>query len=219
MGNDHNCQHSRNGFTSSMGRLLCCTILTILILCGIIALILYLVYRPSKPHFAISGVAVYQLTTTSTNSTTTITTTPAATNSIISNLQFTVLSHNPNHRSSILYDHLSSYVTYRNQAITQPVSLPMLFQEKQGEVALSPVMGSFTPVPVSGDVVTGLMSDEGYGVVGLRLVIIGKLRYKSGPFRSVWYGFFVRCDVLIGLRKGCSGQVPILGAPECDVDV
>ncbi|KAM0945553.1 hypothetical protein DsansV1_C10g0103921 [Dioscorea sansibarensis] len=216
MGNDHNCQHSRHGISSSMPRLLCCTILIFLIFCGIIALILYLVYRPSKPHFAISGVAVYQLMTTTTTTNFTITT--AATNSIISNLQFTILSRNPNRRSSILYDHLSSYVTYRNQAITQPVSLPMLFQEKQGEVALSPVMGSLTPVPVSGDVATGLMNDEGYGVVGLRLVIIGKLRYKSGPFRSVWYGFFVRCDVLIGLRKGCSGQVPILGAPECDVD-
>ncbi|KAJ0964224.1 hypothetical protein J5N97_029346 [Dioscorea zingiberensis] len=213
------CEHKRSmGIISSyspsspLSRLLCYTVLTILILAGIIALILYLVYHPSKPHFVVSGVAVYQLTNTNTTS-------PVTSTAITASLQFTLLSRNPNRRSSILYDRLSSYVTYKNQAITQPAPLPVLFLEKQGEVAMSPVMGGSAPLPVSADVAAGLMGDEAYGVVGLRLVVIGRMRYKSGPFRSGWYSIYVRCDVLIALRKGCSGQVPLLGAPECAVDV
>ncbi|KAJ6822232.1 NDR1/HIN1-like protein 1 [Iris pallida] len=200
----------RYGPSSATGRLLCYAMATILVLCGIIALVLYLVYRPSKPHFSVLGAAVYQLSNASSAS-------PAT--AVTTSMQFTIALRNPNERASIHYDRLSAYISYRDQAITPPVPLPPLFQEKDSNLAVSPVLGG-EAVPVSTEVAAGLMTDEAYGVVGMRLVMLGRLRYKSGPFRSEWYGMYVRCDMLVGLKKGVSGQVPLLGGtPDCDADI
>lgn len=85
-------------------------------------------------------------------------------------------------------------------------------------MSLSPVIGG-TPLPVSLEVTNGLMVDEAYGVVGLKLVFVGRLRWKAGAIRTAHYGLYVKCDVLMGLKKGFVGQVPLLGTPACDVDI
>lgn len=74
-------------------------------------------------------------------------------------------------------------------------------------------------MPVSVEVSNGLVADEAYGVVGLKLVFLGRLRWKTGAIRTAHYGLYVKCDILMGLKKGFVGQVPLLGAPACDVDV
>ncbi|KAG1359074.1 NDR1/HIN1-like protein 12 [Cocos nucifera] len=187
-------------------RLFCTILVTIFLLTGIIVLIVYLVYRPSKPHFTITGATVFQLSNSSTQP-----------NALSTSMQFTLVSHNPNERSSILYDHLSAYVSYRNQPITPPADLPPLLQDRASSVAMSPVLGGGF-VPVSGDVASGLLTDQAYGVVNLRVVLMGRLRYRSGPFRSGWYNMYVRCDILVGIRKGVTGPVPLINEPECNVD-
>lgn len=85
-------------------------------------------------------------------------------------------------------------------------------------VSMSPVIGG-APVPVSPDVSNGLVMDEAYGVVGMKLIIQGKLRWKTGAVRTAHYGIYVKCDLMMGLKKGFSGQVPLLGAPVCGVDI
>ncbi|KAI3449311.1 hypothetical protein Pfo_005976 [Paulownia fortunei] len=186
-------------------RALCTFIIIFLVLAGITALTVWLVYRPHKPKFRVVSAAVYELNATS----------PTL---ISTTMQFTVVTRNPNKRVSIIYDHLSAFVSYKNQAITPPVILPPLFHETKSTVALSPVLGGIT-VPVAGEVVNELVMDEAYGVVGLRLVLRGKLRYKAGAIRSGRYGIYVRCDLLVGLKKGFVGQLPLLGSPACTVDV
>lgn len=74
-------------------------------------------------------------------------------------------------------------------------------------------------MPVSVEVSNGLMLDEAYGVVGLKLVFLGRLRWKAGTIRSAHYGFYGKCDVLISLKKGVVGQVPLLGTPPCYIDI
>lgn len=200
----------RYGPSNALGRLICCTLFAILILSGIVALILYLVYRPSKPHFSILSASVFQLSNASNAS-------PAT--AVSTSMQFTISIRNPNDRASIRYDQLSAYVTYKDQAITPPVQLPSLFQEEDSSVAVSPVIGGEV-VPVSADVAAGLMTDENYGVVSMRLVLLGRLKYKSGPFKSQWYAMYVRCDMLLGIKKGVAGQVPLLGGtPGCDAKI
>ncbi|KAK6142649.1 hypothetical protein DH2020_022997 [Rehmannia glutinosa] len=132
---------------------------------------------------------------------------------------FTVVTRNPNRRVSFSYDHFSAIVSYRNQAITPPVVLPPLFHETKSTVALSPVLGGIT-VPVAAEVVNQLVMEEDYnGVVGLRLVLTGRMRYKAGAIKSRRYGVYVRCDLLVGLKRGFVGQLPLLGSPACRVDV
>ncbi|MCL7044640.1 hypothetical protein MKW94_014089 [Papaver nudicaule] len=188
-------------------RLICSVILIFLLLAGITTLIVWLVYRPHKPRFTVVGAAIYELNTTAQSVMTTT-------------MQFTIVTRNPNRRVSIFYDRLSAYVSYRNQAITPAVMLPDLFHDKKSTVALAPVLGGGgVAVPVSLEVVNGLVMDEAYGVVGLRLVLMGRLRWKAGAIRSAKYRVIVKCDVLVGFKKGLLGQVPLLGSPGCDVAV
>lgn len=186
-------------------RALCTLIIIFLVLAGITALTVWLVYRPHKPKFRVVSAAVYELNATS----------PPF---ISATMQFTVVTRNPNKRVSIFYDHLSAFVSYKNQAITPPVILPPLYHETKSTVALSPLLGGAT-VPVAAEVVNALVMDQAYGAVGLRLVFTGKLRYKAGAIRSGRYGIYVRCDLLVGLKKGFVGQLPLLGSPACAVDV
>lgn len=184
-----------------------CLGLLLLLLAGITALVLYLVYRPTKPRFAVVAAAIYELNSTYS----------AAPTSVTASLQFTVLIRNSNARSSIAYDQLAAYVTNRGEAITPPVPLPPLFQDRDSTVAVSPVLGGVA-VPVSSGVAGGLVADQAYGAVALRLLVMGRLRYKAGPFYSAWTHVVARCGLLVGIRRGVPGQVPLLGSPYCDVD-
>lgn len=183
----------------------CAAITTIIIVVVLIVLILWLVYRPSKPQFMVVGAASYGVNFSG----------PPL---ISATMQFTVLIKNPNRRVSIYYDKLSAFVSYKNQPITQELALPPLYLEKHSAVSVSPVIGG-SLVPVSSEVTNGLESDENYGVVGLRLVMLGRLRWKTGIATTGHYSFYVKCDLMLGLKKGLVGQVPLLGAPPCNVDI
>lgn len=210
MTKDSDSMLERYGPSNPLARRFCCGLILLLILCGVIALILYLVYRPFKPQFSVLNAAVFQLSNATSAS-------PAT--AVSTSMQFTISIRNPNDRATIHYDRLSAYVLYRDQAITPPVDLPPLFQEEDSTVAVSPVLGGQV-VPVSAEVAAGLMTDENYGVLGMRLVMLGRLKYKSGPFKSQWYGLYVRCDLLLGIKKGVAGQVPLLGGnPDCDTSI
>lgn len=179
-------------------------IVVILILAGITAGVLWIVYHPHKPKFAVVGAAVYNLNISS----------PPY---ISISMQFTIITRNPNNRVSIYYDHLAAFLFYRNQAITTLLMLPPLHHKRDSTVSFSPILGGGS-VPVSMEVVNGLGTDEGYGAVSFRLVLTGKLRWKYGDIKSRRRGVYVGCDVFVGLKRGVMGQVPLLGSPVCRVD-
>ncbi|RWR86518.1 NDR1/HIN1-like protein 12 isoform X1 [Cinnamomum micranthum f. kanehirae] len=187
------------------GPLICSFFTIFLLLAGATALIVWLVYHPSHPRFKVVAAAIYTINTTSPQ---TISTT----------MQFTLVLHNPSKRTTIFYDRLSASVSYRNQAVTLPMSLHELFQEPKSTVALSPMVGGEC-VPVSQEVLDGLLVDKEYGVLGLRVELMGRLRWKAGPFWSKHYRMYVKCDVLVGVKEGVDGQAPLLGSPDCALDV
>ncbi|KAE8722091.1 Response regulator, putative isoform 1 [Hibiscus syriacus] len=183
----------------------CLCIFIFLLLAGAAVLTVWLIYRPHKPRFIVVGAAIFELNATSQPF-------------ISTSMQFTIVTRNPNKRVSIFYNKLQAYVSYRNQQITPTMDLPPLYHETKSTVALSPVLGSGM-VPASAEVVNGLMIDETYGVVALKVVLLGKLRWKASAIRTPKYGFYVRCDVWVGLKKGVVGPLPLLGAPPCKVDI
>ncbi|THG00239.1 hypothetical protein TEA_009443 [Camellia sinensis var. sinensis] len=185
-----------------LGRAMCGCIFIFLVLAGITVLTVWLVYRPQNPTFTVVGVGVFNLNNTS----------PPF---LSTTMQFSIVTRNPNKRVSIFYDHLSAFVTYHNQMITPPVTLPPLYQEKHSTVQLAPILGGRDAVvPVSPEVSYGLGMDEANGVVGLRLVLLGKLRWKAGAITTGHYGVYVKCDVLLRLGKGFVGQVPLVTSPQ-----
>ncbi|GKV13186.1 hypothetical protein SLEP1_g24237 [Rubroshorea leprosula] len=186
-------------------RVLCSCISIFLLLAGVTALTVWLVYRPYKPQFTVMDAAVYSLNATS----------PF----IFTSMQFTIATRNPNKRVSIFYDALTAYVSYRNQPITPLVMLPPLYHEKKSTVVLSPVLGDGEVVSVSAELVNELAMDETYGVVPLTVVLMGRLRWKAGAIKTIRYEIYVRCDVWVGLKNGSVGVVPLLRAPPCKVDI
>ncbi|XP_019084366.1 PREDICTED: NDR1/HIN1-like protein 12 [Camelina sativa] len=109
-------------------------------------------------------------------------------------------------------------VTYKNQIITPPLPLPPLRLGHKSTVVIAPVMGG-NGVPVSPEVANGLKSDEAYGVVLMRVVVLGRLRWKAGAIKTGRYGFYATCDVWLRFTRSSNGQVPLLAPSTCKVDV
>ncbi|KAF9601876.1 hypothetical protein IFM89_023795 [Coptis chinensis] len=193
--------------TAPNNRLRIIYVVILLVLVGAAALAGYLVFRPHKPHFMVEGVAIYELNTDNT-------TTPMM---MSAKMQFTVVTRNPNKYVGIYYDPLSAYVTYRNQQITPTVMFPFLFQETKTTVGFSPIIGGGI-MPVSVEVANGLVMDQANGVVPFRLIFTGRVKYKAVAITTK-HALCVKCDVTVGLKEGVVGQVPLLGAPECTVDI
>ncbi|KAJ3679810.1 hypothetical protein LUZ60_016088 [Juncus effusus] len=187
--------------------LLCCGLLALIILLGIIALIVYLIYRPTHPRFSVTSLAILSLSNSSFPFT-----------SVSTSIQLTILIKNPNSHMSISYDCLSAFFSYRNQAITYATQLPTITQQPHSSLAVSPVVGGGVAIPVSNDVVDGLMNDEITGILALRLVVQGRIRFEPRPFYGRWGPFYMRCEMLVATRKGFGGQVPLLGNPNCYAD-
>uniref|UniRef100_A0A7N0UJW6 Late embryogenesis abundant protein LEA-2 subgroup domain-containing protein n=1 Tax=Kalanchoe fedtschenkoi TaxID=63787 RepID=A0A7N0UJW6_KALFE len=179
-----------------------------LLLLGLAALITWLVYRPELPQFTVSAVSIYALNVT------TATVPPL----LSASLQVTVLLRNPNKRVSIHYDRLSARVTYRDHPITPATPLPPLRQRTRSLVSAAPTLGA-QAVPVAAEVASGLAADEAFGVLGLRVVVAGTVRWKAGAIKTSRKRMTAACDVVVGYRGGAPGQVPMLSAPRCRVDV
>ncbi|XP_047047587.1 NDR1/HIN1-like protein 12 [Lolium rigidum] len=211
----HLCELHRGGG----GRLFATYLLAAAVVAGVLALALLLVYRPMKPQASVARAAVFRLASASTNNNSS--SAPPAPYAVSASLQFTLLLHNPSDRAAVLYDGLLAYASYRGEPVTPPAQLPALVQERGADVALSPVLGGGAPVPVSADAVRALAADGAARRVQLRLVVVGRVRYRAGPFRTGWRDLYVRCDAIVGLGVDAAaggGDVPLLEYPRCAVD-
>ena len=211
--------YGHDGGSSGALRRVCSVVLLLLLLAGVTALVLYLVYRPTSPSFAVTSIAVYSLSNVTAPSAA-----GAPPNAIAASFQCALVIRNPSGRASARYDRLTAYVVYRGEAITAPAEMPPLVQDPDSAVVVAPVIGG-APVPVSPDTAAALANDVSYGVVSLRVVLLGRVRFVSGPFRRGWRSMYARCDLLVGVRKGpgvgAAGvpEAPLLGSPSCDVDI
>jgi hypothetical protein len=210
------------------GRALCFALLVLLLAAGITWLVLYVVYRPSHPTLAVTSAAVlalYNATTAATGGAT----------ALAASFQFTLVLGNPSARSAARYDRLTAYAAYRGEPLTAAMPMPPLAQDAGTAVEFAPVLGGSgggvaspapVPVPVSPGAAASLAADVAYGVLPLRVVVLGRVRFVSGPFHRGWHSMYARCDLLLGVRKpggGSNGgwpqQAPLLGEPACNVDM
>ncbi|XP_051184186.1 NDR1/HIN1-like protein 1 [Lolium perenne] len=195
----------------------------------LLALALFIVYRPIKPQASVARAAVYRLSISSGTvagggNNNASAAPPPLPNAVCASLQFTLLLHNPSNRAAVLYDGLVAFASYRGEAVTPPARLPPVVQERGADVALSPVLGGDALMPISADAVRALAAGGAARRVRLRLVVVGRVRYRAGPFRSGWRDLYVRCDTVVGLGVDAAaggsgaGDVPLLEYPRCAVD-
>ncbi|CAN6337855.1 unnamed protein product [Urochloa humidicola] len=210
------------------GRALCFALLVLLLAAGITWLVLYVVYRPSHPTLAVTSAAVLALYNATANTAGGAAGAGAPT-AVAASFQFALVLRNPSARSAARYDRLAAYAAYRGEPLTPPAPLPPLAQDAGDAVEVAPVLGG-AAVPVSPDTAAALAADAAYGVLPLRVVVLGRVRFVSGPFHRGWHSLYARCDVLLGLRKqraggagrssgGVAQQAALLGEPACNVDM
>jgi len=170
-----------------------------------VTLVLWLVYRPHKPRFFVESAAVYQLNVTD--------------GAVTSNMQFSIYASNPNKRLTLHYDRLVAFVRYRGEVITLVTPMPNLYEGHRSFVMLTPMVGG-NFVPVFPDAAGGLLADQAYGFVELRLEIRGRIRWTTGFWKSSHYHLAVKCDLLLAVKQvTAAGQVPLVGGQGCHVDV
>ncbi|XP_062232369.1 NDR1/HIN1-like protein 1 [Phragmites australis] len=205
-------------------RAVCFAVLVLLLAAGITALVLYVVYCPGHPSLAVTSAAVLSIYNATLGAAAGGAVAGPAPTALAASFQFTLVIRNPSGRSAARYDRLTAYVAYRGEAITAPTAMPPLVQDAGSAVAVAPVLGGgvAAPVPVSPDTAAALAMDVSFGVLALRVVVLGRVRFVSGPFRRGWHSLYARCDLLVGVRKlgnGGGAAGPLLGNPVCNVDV
>ncbi|CAA2968177.1 NDR1/HIN1-like protein 1 [Olea europaea var. sylvestris] len=202
-------QHDDDGKKKLFGRLLIALFSFIFLVLFIIFLV-WLILRPSKPHFILQDATVYAFNLS----------TP---NLLTSNLQITISSRNPNDRIGIYYDKLHVYASYHGQQISLPTSLPSTFQGHKDVTVWSPfLLGN--EVPVAPYLAVSLNQDQMVGTLLINFKVNGRIRWRVGSFVSGKYHLYVNCPAYINFGTKNSGVA--VGNPikyqlimNCHVDV
>ncbi|VAI29636.1 NDR1/HIN1-like protein 1 [Triticum dicoccoides] len=182
-GNHHD-DHFRNGC-----RRLLKVLLGMAFIVAVIALIVYLVLRPTHPSFFLQDASLRQLDLSNSSGL------------LSTSLQVTVASRNPNDRIGVYYDRLDVYASYDFQQITVAASLPPVYQG-HGDIDIwSPVLDG-PNVPFAPYLASKISQDCQAGHLVLHVKIDGRVRWKVGSWISGHYHLFVTCQALLETVRG-----------------
>ncbi|KAH6789745.1 Late embryogenesis abundant hydroxyproline-rich glycoprotein family [Perilla frutescens var. frutescens] len=146
-------------------------------------LLIWLILRPTKPHFVLQDATVFAFNLSGGN---TLTTT----------VQVTLAARNPNDRIGIYYDRVDVYAAYHGQQITLPTLLPSTYQGHKDSTVWSPFLYG-NAVPVAPYLGVALTQDEIAGTVMVNIRVRGRIRWKVGTFISGGYHLYVNCPAYI----------------------
>ena len=188
-----------------------CSVLAFIFLVLFVIFLIYVILRPSKPHFVLQDVTVLALNTSS------------APGFLTTNVQVTVFSRNPNGRIGVYYENLDIFATYRSQQITLPALLPTTYQGHKDVIVWSPFLYG-NSVPLAPYLCDMLNQDLMTGMVLLNVKIDGRVKWKVGTWISGSYHIHVNCPAYISFceRKDCIGFGPTVKyqlVKSCTVDV
>ncbi|KAF8641905.1 hypothetical protein HU200_067615 [Digitaria exilis] len=174
--------HGDDGFKRSCRRLLA-ILLTLALIAGVIALIVYLVLRPTHPRFVLQDANLQHLDLTNTTSAPLLSTVT----------QVTIASRNPNARVGVHYDRLDFYASYKYQQVTLASRLPAPIYQGHGDVDVwSPVLAG-PNVPFAPFLADAMRKDLANGYIMMEVRIDGRVRWKVGSWTSGHYHIFVTC--------------------------
>jgi hypothetical protein len=166
-------------------------LLALVLVVAFVALVVYLALRPSKPSFYLQDLQLRR---------------PISVGdpSLSASAQVTLASRNPNDRVGVLYKRLDVFVTYRDEPVTAPVSLPPQYQGHRDVTVWSPVLAA-QAVPVAGYVADAMKQDVAAGFVALQVKVDGRIKWKVGSWVSGSYHLFVSCPAVLSAGYPAGG--------------
>lgn len=175
-----------------------------------IILLVWLILRPTKPHFVLQDATVYAFNLT-------------APNFLTATLQITLSSRNPNGRIGVYYDRLDVYAAYHSQQITPATRLPASYQGHKDITVWSPFLYG-SAVPVAPYLAESLNHDQLTGTVLINVRVDGRVKWKVGTFVSGSYHLYANCPAYINF--GSRDNAVAVGSAikyqlllDCNVDV
>ncbi|KAF8668294.1 hypothetical protein HU200_052350 [Digitaria exilis] len=182
------CDQHKDCERQRLYRRFCVALVGIILLALLIVLIVWLVLRPSKPHFFLNNVDIVCINVSS-SAALTVT------------MQATLAARNPNDRVGIFYDRADVYAEYRGLQVTVATSLPPMFQGRNDATVWAPFL-SAANVPLPPYLATALAQDETAGYLLVTIRVDGWIRWKAGAFITSHYHLRVRCPALLTVNDG-----------------
>ncbi|XP_062198235.1 NDR1/HIN1-like protein 1 [Phragmites australis] len=188
-------KHAEDDLRQTCRRLLC-LLFGLAVIVAVIALIVYLVLRPTHPRFFLQDATLRQLDLSNGSA-------PLLSTAV----QVTIASRNPNGRVGVYYDRLDVYASYKYQQITLASRLPPVYQGHGDVDVWSPVLKG-PNVPFAPFLAKALGKDVAAGYLIMQVRIDGRVRWKVGSWTSGHYHIYVTCPAFF-ISSGGNG---VLGA-------
>ncbi|XP_062183304.1 NDR1/HIN1-like protein 1 [Phragmites australis] len=166
-------------------RRLLCLLFALAVIVAVIALIVYLVLRPTHPGFFLQDATLRQLDLSNGSA-------PLLSTAV----QVTIASRNPNGRVGVYYDRLDVYASYKYQQVTLAARLPPVYQGHGDVDVWSPVLTG-PNVPFAPYLADALSKDVAAGYLIMEVRIDGRVRWKVGSWTSGHYHIFVTCPAFL----------------------
>jgi len=173
----------RESLTTRICKTICGIFLSVLVLVGIVAFILWLSFRPHRPRFHIHDFSIPGF--------------GEATGFENVQITFNVTIRNSNQKIGIYYDAMGGSLYYKDQQVGSKQLLYPFYQEPKNTTVVADVL-SGKALTVNSKRWTEFMNDRAVGTVAFRLEISSTIRFKIKIWNTKDHRAHANCDVSVG---------------------
>uniref|UniRef100_A0A5B6Z9C7 Late embryogenesis abundant protein LEA-2 subgroup domain-containing protein n=1 Tax=Davidia involucrata TaxID=16924 RepID=A0A5B6Z9C7_DAVIN len=159
-----------------------CLILLQIIVIGIMAAIIFLVFRPKLPKYSIDGLRITQFNLNNDMS-------------LYATFNVNITARNPNKKIGIYYESGSRLSAYYNGAKLCEGSLPKFYQGHRNTTVLDVALTGQTQNGT--ELLSSLQAQQQTGSIPLRLRARVPVRIKLGKLKLMKVKFLVRCSLVV----------------------
>lgn len=179
------------------------TLVVLILLLGITALVLWLVYRPTRMRVHVENASINQFNLTNPNT-------------LQYNLSVQFSFRNPNSRIGIYYDRLDARAYYRGERFVS-IFLPTFYQGHKNTTTLTALFQGLNFVSLSSSDLERFGRESSDGSFYIDVNIYARVRFKVGSVRSRRYRPDFKCKLRVPvLLNGAS--IAGFARTKCDVD-
>jgi hypothetical protein len=169
-------------------------IIGLIVTLGIIALVLWLVFRPNRVKFYATGAELTQFEYSTTN------------NTLYYNLALNMTIRNPNRRIGIYYDTIEARASYEGQRFST-VQLGRFYQGRKNTSELHTVFRGQQIVMLGSEAISNYNEDRTSGNYNIEVKLYLRLRLKFGWVKVPRIRPRIECDLEIPLENS-GGRAP-----------